>query len=496
MNYRLVSRFLSLLVALFSLSMSLALPFAMWYGEWSEFLHFIESAAMGCALAGILYTFGRRATGEMYRREALAVVGLSWVLAAGVGALPFYFSGMIGSYSGSYFESMSGLTTTGASVLTNIESNAKCLLFWRSFLHFVGGLGIIVLFVAVLPLVGVGGRVLFKQEVPGPVPEGMTPRIKDTAMLLLKVYVGFNVLQALLLMFAGLTPFDAINHAMATLATGGFSTKNTSVLAFGSQAVEWIIIVFMFLAGTNFSLHLEAVQGRFSYWKSTEFRAYLLGILGSAIFITVLLHVSGATFTEPGSAPVVSNTSGIHFRDALFATLSMQTTTGFATVDFDRWPEAARFLLVALMLVGGCAGSTGGGIKVIRWVILFKVARQELGRAVSPRRVRVLKIDGKPMRPETVGQVQTFFYLYIVIIVVGSILLALLEPDTKLLSTFTAVVSALNNIGPGLEEVGPTMNYAFMEAPALWLLSLLMLLGRLELLAVLVFFSRTFWHPR
>jgi trk system potassium uptake protein TrkH len=499
MNYLLVSKFLGLLLGLFSLAMLTGLPFAFHYEEWRAFVALIEATGCGMVLAGAFFLVGRRATGEMYRREALAVVGLSWFLAALIGALPFHFAHLFDSFAACVFESMSGLTTTGASVLTDIEGSPRALLFWRSTLHFIGGLGIVVLFVAVLPLVGVGGRTMFKQEIPGPTREGFTPRIKDTAIMLLKLYVGLNVLLFLLLMIVGMPPFDAINHAMSTIATGGYSTRNQSVFSFANVRIEWIIILFMFLAGTNFRLHLDALRGKFNYWRNAEFRAYTFIIVSCGLFITVLLMASGTGIgveVQPGTLPAVTEPGGLHLHDVFFANLAVQTTTGFGTVDFNQWPDAARILLMFLMIVGGCAGSTSGGMKVIRWVILFKVAAHELSRAVAPRRVRVLKIDGQPIPEETIRQVQTFFFLHIFIMMAASVVLGLFVPDLSLLTIFTAVVSAINNIGPGLDQIGPSLNFACMNDPAMWLLSLLMLLGRLELLAILVFLSRTFWHPR
>ncbi len=486
MNYRLLCKLLGALVALFSVSILTAVPFAMWYGEWLVFGELWASTAIGLAVAGGLYLIGRNAKGEIYRREALATVGLSWIITAAIGGLPFFLTGEIPHFTDCYFESMSGLTTTGASILTSIEDKPKAILFWRSFLHFLGGLGIIVLFVAVLPMLGVGARALFKQEVPGPVPEGLTPRIKDTAMKLWKLYVGLNLIETMMLMATGMSFFDAINHAMATMATGGYSTKNTSVLGFASPAIEWIIILFMYLAGANFTLHLEATKGRFHYFRNAEFRSYTMVIVAASAFIAFLLWITGNQ--------AVSNPHGINFRDAFFTVVSLKTTTGFGTVDFDQWPNAARMTLLILMFFGGCAGSTGGGIKVIRWVILFKVALHELAAKVSPRRVSPIKIDGHLLNKDVAREVLTFFFIYLCIALFGTVAITVLMPDHSLLSSASAVVATLNNIGPGLEAVGPTMNYATMTAPAKWLLSLFMVLGRLELYAILVLFSVNFWR--
>ncbi len=485
MNLRVLCKLLGFLLAPFSLSMLAAAPFAMYYGEWAMLGEFVAASAAGLAIAGVLYLIGRTAKETIFRRETLAITGLSWTVAAAVGALPFYMSGTVPTYTDAFFESMSGLTTTGSTVLTAIEDTPKSLLFWRSFLHFLGGLGIIVLFVAVLPLVGVGARSLFKQESPGPVPEGLTPRIRDTSVMLFKIYAGLNVAETLILWVSGLSFFDALNHALATMATGGFSTRDTSVLAFASPVVEWVIVIFMFLAGTNFSHHVDAVRGRFTYFGSTEFRLYLGIVVAASLFFAAILSVSATT--------AVSNPAGINVRDGFFTSLALMTTTGFGTVDFDQWPHAARMVAIMLMFVGGCAGSTAGGMKVIRWVILMKVAIHELARNISPRRVTTLKIDGRTIPRETTHEVLVFFFLYMLLFVFGSLGIALLMPDQSLLSSITAAAATLNNIGPGLEAVGATMNYAGQSDAAKWLMSLLMLMGRLELFPILAMLSKTFW---
>ncbi len=485
MNLRVLCKLLGFLLAPFSLSMLTTVPFAMYYSEWAELGEFVASAGIGLALSGVLYLIGRTAKEDIFRRETLAITGLSWAIAAAIGALPFYFSGTVTTYTDAYFESISGLTTTGSTVLTNIEGAPKSILFWRSFLHFLGGLGIIVLFVAVLPLVGVGARSLFKQEAPGPVPEGLTPRIRDTSVMLFKIYAALNVAEMLILWGAGMSFFDAVNHALATMATGGFSTKNTSILAFGSPLIEWIIVVFMFLAGTNFSLHVEAVRGRFVYFKSTEFRVYLGIVVAASLFYAILLFAHGST--------AVSHPGEFNIRDGFFMSLALMTTTGFGTVDFDQWPHAARMVSVVLMFVGGCAGSTAGGMKVIRWVILMKVAMHELARNISPRRVTTLKIDGRKIPRETSHEVLVFFFLYILLFILGSAGIAMLMPEQSLLSSISAAAATLNNIGPGLEAVGATMNYSAQSNAAKWLMSLLMLMGRLELFPILAMLSKTFW---
>ncbi|MEQ8822209.1 MAG: TrkH family potassium uptake protein [Sumerlaeia bacterium] len=496
MNYRLISKYLGLLLGVFSLSIFVALPFAIYFKEWHALVAIIEAIAAGMIVSVGFWAYGRGTKGEPYRRETLAIVGLAWMMAAGIGALPMLFSGITdGSFTDAYFESMSGLTTTGSTILQTIEDKPKSILLWRSFLHFLGGLGIVVLFVAVLPLLGVGGRSLFKTEVPGPSAEGMTPRIKDTAISLWKLYIGLNALETVLLMWAGMGFYDAINHAMATMATGGFSTKNASILAFYSPMVEWIIILFMYIAGTNFALLLRALKGKFEYHKDPEFLTYSGIILFSSVFIAMALYLSGVPNVE-GSPAAVSDPASINLRDAFFIVIALQTTTGFGTVDFQQWPEGVRILLLILMFFGGCSGSTGGGLKVIRWIILAKVAAHQIASEVSPRRVRALKLGDRVIGQETSRAVLILFFLWIGVVFFGSFAVAILSPDQTLLTSFTAVIATLNNIGPGLDAVGPTSNFDTFQPAVKWLLALFMALGRLELYAIAVLFAPSFWFQR
>jgi trk/ktr system potassium uptake protein len=495
MNYPLIARLLGGLLAVFSASLLVMIPFALWYGEWTELKSILESILIGGLFGGLLYVYGWKAKGELYRRESLAIVGLGWILTAGIGAMPFWIGGMVNNFTDAYFESMSGLTTTGSSILSDIESQAKCLLFWRSFLHFLGGIGIIVFFVAILPVLGVGGKALFKQEVPGPVPEGLTPRIKDTAIGLCKIYIILNIIETVILMLCGMSFFEAINHAMATMATGGFSTKNDSVGHFlqYSAAVEWTIIIFMFLAGTNFSLHLRFAKGDFlCFWKDAEFRVYLGVILGITILFSTVLYITGNA--------AVSNPDGINVRDSLFTTLAIITTTGFGTVDFNEWPAVCRIMVVLLMFIGGMAGSTAGGMKIIRWVILVKSSFHQLQSETMPRVVRVLKVGRQALDKRAVYDTFALFFLWISVFVVASTMVALLTPASgehhEIVTSITAVAACLNNIGPGLEAVGPTMNFASQHDLVKWILSLCMVMGRLELYAILIILNPKFWLGR
>lgn len=489
MNYRVVCYILSIILFFFSLSFLTMVPLAIGFGEKGALIAALESLGIGMAVSLALYGIGyNERKASLFRRESLAVVGTSWLLVAGLGALPFALGQMLPTYTDAYFEAMSGLTTTGSTVLRDIESQDKALLFWRSFLHFVGGLGIVVFFVAILPVLGVGGKSLFRQEVPGPTPEGLTPRIKDTAIGLCRVYIALNAIEFVVLMTCGMGWYDALNHAFATMATGGFSPSNTSVAAY-SALIQWVIIVFMFLAGTNFSLHLQAVRGNWrAYFRDLEFRVYTGVILLSALLFTIVLY---SHQTE-----AVSHPGELNFRDSLFNVVAIKTTTGFGTVDFNLWPVGLQVMLVALMFMGGMAGSTAGGLKVVRIIILLKSAIYLLRKEVNPRRVITVKLSNRPLQASIQSETFGFFFVYITVFLGGVMCLAFLMEEQDLISSATAVAATLNNIGPGLAAVGPTMNFADQGLAAKWLLSLLMVLGRLELYPILVLFAPRFWVPR
>lgn len=486
MNHRLVLYYLGFLSLCLAGLMSFSVVVGLWYHDGSvrPLLEAMGMAALlGVALVGIGWQSGR----DLFRREALAVVGLGWFLAAGLSSLPFYLSGepQFARYADCFFEAMSGLTTTGSSILGNIEAVAPGLLFWRSFLHWLGGMGIIVLFIAVLPFLGVGGKALFRGEVPGPVNEGLTPRIKQTAVVLWRIYLGMTIVQTILLLLLGMNLFEALCHTFGTLATGGFSTRNTSIAAYNSLAIECVIIFFMIAAGTNFSLHFQATLGRGRvYWKDPEFRTYIGLLLGATLLLTLNQWVMlGHRFFSA-------------LREAAFTVVSIMTTTGYATGNFEDWTPGSRLLLLMLMFIGGCGGSTGGGIKVIRWLILFKIARQHILQAFSPRAVRQVKIGGSVVDPNLQRGILIYFALTMICFLLATLLLSQFLPEQSITTCATAVIATLNNIGPGLEAVGPMVNYAFLPASGKWLLSFCMVLGRLELLSVLVLFAPGFWSRR
>ena len=421
------------------------------------------------------------ARGSLRRKDSFVVVSVGWIVVTALGALPFYLSGTLPSYTDAFFETMSGFTTTGATVLTDIEAVSRGVLFWRSFTHWLGGMGIIVLSLAVFSMIH-GGTSLFRAEVPGISPERILPRLKQTAAILWLIYAGFSLAQTLTLMVAGLPLYESLIHTFGTMATGGFSSKNASVEAFNSGIIEAIIIAFMLAAGTNFSLHYRVIQKKDPrlYLYDTEWRGFIL-IAG-----TVTLMIIASLIVHMDTPPLTA------LRMSVFQTVSILTTTGYSSADFDAWPDLARVLLFFLMFVGGCAGSTGGSMKVARVILLVKYARKYITRSARPRSVIQTKLGDTNVDDSTMHDVLAFFFVYVAIYVVGVIAVA--ATGVSVLTSIAASAATLGNIGPGLEAIGPAMNYAPLNHLAKWVLCGLMLAGRLELLAVLIIFSPRFWR--
>jgi len=434
--------------------------------------------AMGCAiLVGVM----TRGDINLSRRDGFGVVTFGWVSATLFGSLPYIFSGVIEHPVSAMFETMSGFTTTGASVLTDLESIPRGIHFWRALTHWFGGMGVLVLCVAILPFLGVGGMQIYRAEMPGPSKDRLTPRITTTAKLLWGVYALLTLVEALLLKYVGgMGWFDALCHTFGTMATGGFSTRTASVGAFDSWVVDTIIIVFMFLAGINFSLHYHALTGKPGrYFRDPEFRFYAIFILCASLFLAV--NIWFADYASFGRC----------LRDATFTATSIMTTTGFATADFDQWPNASRLLLVMMMFVGGCAGSTGGGLKIVRVFIMFKKMLRELKQFMRPSAIFQVKLGGKVIEQDIVSHISAFFAIFMLIFAAGSFIMTFFMPDLE--SAATCVIATLGNIGPGLNAVGVTHNYADISPLGQGILTCFMLLGRLEFYTVLILFLPGFW---
>ena len=409
MSWREVAALLGKLLLLFCLALLPSIVMAIHYREWGAFVALCETAAIGGACGLVPLLLGRKATGnDLFRRETLLVVAASWIIAAAIGALAFQLSGMSPSFTDEFFGSMSGIATTGSTILTDIEAPPKSLLFWRQTLHFVGALGIVVLFVAILGGQGGGssGKSLSRAEVPGLFKEADRPRIRDSALGVAKVYLGLNIVLAVLLVAAGMPLLDAIANAMATIATGGISPNGKSSYGYGNPAAEWIIIVFMLLAGTNFALHLGLLRGKVLCHKDMEFLGYLGVTVGGALVAALLMWSFGVGApADPAEIPYVSDAGGFNIRDTLFMVFSIGTSTGFGSVDYDGWPEGVKLFLLLLMVSGVCAGSTSGGLRLIRWMVVSRYLPQLVGRQARPREVRQLKLGKRPITPEQVDEI-------------------------------------------------------------------------------------------
>lgn len=437
-------------------------------------------SGLAAVSVGLAVKMGTRDAVDLTRRDGFAVVAIGWVVASCFGALPFLLSGTISGFIPAVFETMSGFTTTGASVIPNVEIVPRSILLWRSVTHLFGGMGVLVLCVAILPFLGIGGMQLYRAEMPGPAKDRLTPRIATTAKLLWGVYILMGLLETLLLRLGGMSWFDAVCHACGSIATGGFSTRNASIGAYHSLYIEIVTMAFMFLAGVNFSLHYRALQGRpLSYFKDAEFRAYFAIWLAAGLLVSVNLwarHAAGFAHS---------------LRAAFFQVTSIMTTTGFATEDFDRWPSFSRLLLVLLMFVGGCAGSTGGGIKVSRLLVVFKSLAREARLYLQPQAVLRVKFGGEILDPSLVSNIVAFVVTFCLIFTGASLLMCFFAPN--IVTAATSVAATLGNIGPGLGAVGPMVTYADIPHAGKIILTLCMLLGRLELYTVLVLFMPSFW---
>ncbi len=479
MRFRLILQVSGALLILLGLIMLAPLAVSLFYHEesWRAFLYaVIMTEAVG--FAGVV--LGIRQQGELGHREGFTIVTLGWLLAALAGALPYLFAGTFPTFVDAYFEAMSGFTTTGSTVLMQIEGLPKGILFWRSMTQWLGGMGIILLSIAILPLLGVGGMQLFRAEVPGPETDKISPRIKDTAKTLWLVYLLFSFLEIILLMFGGMSLFDAVNHTFTTLATGGFSPMNRSVGAYDSAYIDGVIIVFMVLAGINFALHYRFLLGDFrGFYKDTEFHFYL-GILFFSVLV-VSWNLYDEVYHEVGSA----------LRFGAFQVVSIMTTTGYATADFEIWPHASQLILVLLMFFGGMAGSTGGGMKIVRVQILIKQGYCQLYRIIHPHAVVPVKLRGKVVNREIIESIWGYVFLFIFFFVVGSVIMGMLGLD--MVTSFTSVLTCLANVGPGLGIVGPSEHFYFIPALGKWVLIFCMLIGRLEIYTVLVLFLPEFW---
>ncbi len=478
MNIKSVLRVLGALLVFEGLFLLLPLGFSLYYND-GDFTALLLSILIIILVGMVLWrvTPGKR---ELRIREGFAVVTFGWFLLASFGTLPFLLSDFDISFTDAFFEIMSGFTTTGATILPDVESLPHGLLFWRSLTHWLGGMGIIVLSLAILPMLGVGGMQLFKAEVPGPEVDKLQPRMQDTAKILWGVYLLFTIVETVLLKYGGMTIFDALCHTFGTMATGGFSTKNAGIGHFNSSFIEYVITFFMIVAGTNFALHYRMLRGDYkSYFNSSEFRFYI----GIIIFVTAFIYLDLYVDQHYNSAK--------SFEKSIFQVTSLLTTTGFHSANYENWSVSSQLILIVLMFIGGCAGSTGGGIKVVRIHLAVKYGIVQFKKLLHPHAVLPIRLSNRSVPPEAVTDVLGFLLLYIMIFVVASLFMSLLGLD--MVTSVSTVISTLGNIGPGVGTIGPTENYAHIPVVGKWLLSFLMLTGRLEIYTVLIILNRNFW---
>jgi len=478
-NYRLVFQFLGLLLLIEGVFMWLCIPVSMLYNDHVLF-PLAVSGLISIVSGGSTWLINRKARKSLSARDGFLIVSIGWILFSLFGSIPFILSGEIPSFTDAFFETVSGFTTTGASILDEIEVLSHGLLFWRSLTQWLGGMGIIVMSLAILPLLGVGGMQLFVAEVPGPAPDKLHPRIKETAKRLWAIYIIFTFTETLLLWIGGMKLFDAVCHSFTTMATGGYSTKTASLAYWDTPFIHYVVVIFMFLAGTNFTLSYFAMHLNFKkVWRNEEFRYYAGFIIGFTLLLTLIL-----SFTE-------LLTGEESFRHSLFQVVSIITTTGFVTFDYLSWIPLVGILLFMMMFLGGSAGSTGGGIKILRIVLLLKNSTMELKRLIHPNAVIPVRFNQNAVAPNILNNVFAFISFYIMTVIVGVIVMAAMGYDLG--TSFGSVAATLGNIGPGIGLVGPVENYAHVPAFGKWFLSFLMLIGRLELFTVLILFSPGFW---
>ena len=478
-NLRLIGNILGLLLFLNGSFILLCIPFSIYYNE--PWLPILASGLITSAAGAVLwYLTKKNKNKELRKKDGYLIVTLGWFFMSLFGTLPFVLSGAIPDFTDAFFETISGFTTTGASILTDIESTPKGILFWRSLTQWIGGMGIIVLAVAILPLLGIGGMQLFIAEAPGISPDKMKPRIKDVAKRLWLIYLGLTFAETLLLMAGGMTFFDSINHGLTTMATGGFSTKNASVAHYDSAYIQYVIIAFMFLAGTNFTITYYGLKGKFrKVWENEEFRMYIIIVSLLAVIISFFVFSHDWAGFEKS------------FRDSLFQVVSVITTTGYVTADYTTWAPFVTIIFFLIMFLGASAGSTAGGIKVVRHTLLFKNSFLEMKRQLHPSAVIPVRLNNSAVSRDITYNVLAFVMIYLLTFSVGVFLISFTGEDFN--TTLGAVATTLGNIGPGLGEVGPVNNFASITPFGKWVLSFLMLLGRLELFTVLILFNPNFW---
>ncbi len=495
LNYKIVLHIMGVLLLINGGFMLLATLFSLIYKDGVTVQ--ITVAALLTMMVGVSFMFfTREHKKNLGKREGYIVVTFGWIFMSLSGTLPYLFSGSIPGFTNAFFETMSGYTTTGASILDDIEAVPHGILFWRSLTHWIGGMGIIVLAIAILPLLGIGGMQLFAAEAPGPSTDKLHPRITDTAKRLWYIYVGYTAIETVLLKFAGMNFFDAINHAMSTLSTGGFSTKNASVAYWNDNPViQWIIIVFMFLAGANFVLSYFAFKGKFSkIFSDEEFKYYARYTVIFSVIVAFIIYFQADISASSINHPMVWGKIESSFRHSIFQVLAVITTTGFVSADYTMWTPFLTVFFFGLMFSGGSAGSTSGGIKVVRHLITIKNGLLEFKRTLHPNAIVPVRYNTKAVNKEIVFTILGFFILYFLSFIFGALVLGMLGLDFQ--SAIGGAATSLGNVGPGLGQLSPVNNFNSLPLAGKWWCSFLMLIGRLELFTVLILFTPFFWRKR
>ncbi|MBI2279262.1 MAG: TrkH family potassium uptake protein [Bacteroidetes bacterium] len=479
-NIKVVANVVGTLIVISGILMAFAIPFSIYYNEGGLYPLIISSLITLAFGFGFKLYSRNSENAEIKKRDGFIIVTFGWLLMVSFGTLPYLLSNSIPNITNAFFESASGFTTTGASILNNIEEIPRSILFWRSMTQWIGGMGIIVLTIAILPLLGVGGMELFASEAPGPTKDKIHPRIKETAKRLWGIYLLLTLLETVALMWAGMNFFDAINHSLTTLPTGGFSTKQDSIAYFNSPLIEYIIIVFMIIAGINFNLIYFGIKLKFrKFWENDEFKWYIGWILLLLVLITPFAYkYNGGGFEKS-------------IRDSLFQISSIVSSTGYATADYTFWGVFPTFMFFLMLFSGASAGSTSGGMKIVRIVLLIKNGYLEFKRRIHPNAIIPVHLNNMAVPNKIIYNLMAFVFLYIFIFTIGS--LALTVTGVDFMTSISAVATSMANIGPGIENVSPSKNFFLLPDTAKWILSLLMIVGRLELFTIVILFTPYFW---
>lgn len=481
-NYAAISNVVGIVLIAIGGLMLTGIPFSLYY-ESHDFIALLQAGLLTIGIGGLSLWWQFSTSHRVGKREGYLIVAICWLSAVSFGMLPYLFSGVTTSLTDAFFETISGMTTTGASVITDIEALPAGIMYWRSVSQWIGGMGIIVLTVAIFPLLGIGGVELFGAEAPGPTSDKLHPKIQDTAKALWQIYVGLTFLLMLILWVAGMSFYDAINHALTTMATGGFSTKNASMMAYDTPEIQYPIAFFMILAGTNYTVIYLALTRRWNnIWRNEELKFYIGTVLALTLTVTAVVY----QVTNLGLEKA--------FRDSFFQVASLITTTGFVSADYTQWSPAITMLLLALIFTGACAGSTSGGIKIIRHLTFIKNINREFKRLLHPNAILPLKINGEIVPERIVNNISVFLFFYLGLFTIGCIVVSILGLDFT--TAIGAVATSISNVGPGIGKVGPVDNFAWLSDSVKWVLMVLMLLGRLELFTILILFTPYFWRQR